>query len=97
LIQLANPRLLRSGADGFSVDLDPLEGKDALTADERLIVRLHEIFAAAVEGEAIAVELNEAEAGRVSEALQILELRSKWPPDVQALSRGLQTRLKAAG
>lgn len=97
LIQLANPRLLRSSPEGYSVDLSPLEGKPALTAEEALIVRLHDLFATAEEGREIAVELSQADIGRVTAALGVLELRGKLPPDVVPLSRSLRTRLAAAG
>lgn len=96
MIQLVNPRLLRSSPDGFSVDLSALQGKTALTDEEQLVVRLHDIFANAADGSMIALELGEADSRRVSEALEILELRSKWPPDVQALSCSLRTRLNPA-
>ncbi len=96
LIQMANPRLLRSSPEGFSVDLGPLQGKPALTAEEELIVRLHDWFAAAEEGRKIAVELSQADIGRVTVALEVLELRGKLPPDVVALSRSLRTSLASA-
>jgi hypothetical protein len=40
LVRAIDPRMLKSDADGFTVDFTPLEGKKDLSSDEHLLVKL---------------------------------------------------------
>jgi hypothetical protein len=94
VIQVTNPALLRTGPEGFAVDLTPFKKKPLLTHDELLVVRLHEVFAAGgdVAGP-YAVELSITEAARLGEALETLARAREWPPDVQQMNSNLRARL----
>lgn len=94
MIQVTNPGLLRTGPDGFAVDLTPLEKKPQLSHDELLVVRLHEIFGAGAQTGPYAVDLSVSEALRVHQALEILARAREWPPDVQRMNRDLRARLQ---
>jgi hypothetical protein len=95
VIQVTNPTLLRTGPDGFAVDLAPLEKKPLLTHDEVLVVRLHEVFAAGGDTAGpYAVELSLREAARLGEALATLARAREWPPDVQQMNGNLRARLQ---
>lgn len=92
VIQVTSPGLLRTGPDGFTVDLTPLEKKPQLTGDELLVVRLHQVFAAG--GETYAVELSAAEATRLGGVLKAVARARQWPPDVQRMNRDLRAKLQ---
>jgi hypothetical protein len=91
VIQVTSPGLLRTGPEGFTVDLTPLAKKPRLTSDELLVVRLHEKFAAG--GETYAVELNDAQAARLGAVLAAVASARPWPPDVERMNRDLRARL----
>ncbi len=96
VIQVTNPALLiKAGPEGFAVDLAPLEKKPQLTADEQLIVRLHEIFGSGAQAGPYAVDLSLTEAARVHQALEILARAREWPADMQRMNRDLRARLGA--
>ena len=95
VIQGTNPSLLRTGADGFAVDLTPLKKKPLLTHDELLVVRLHQVFAAGGDTAGpYAIELSAAEAARLGEMLATLARARQWPPDVQRMNNDLRARLQ---
>lgn len=94
VIQTTNPALLRSGGDGFEVDLTPLKKKPLLTRDELLVVRLHQAFAAGAETSGpYAVELSAAETARLGETLETLARARQCPADMQRMSSNLRSRL----
>ncbi len=95
VIQVTNTGLLRTGPDGFAVDLTPFKKKPLLTHDELLIVRLHQVFAAGGDAAGpFAVELSVTEAARLGETLETLARAREWPPDVQRMNSNLRARLR---
>jgi hypothetical protein len=92
VIQVTSPGLLRTGPEGFTVDLTPLEKKPQLTSDELLVVRLHEVFAAG--GETYAVELSAAEAARLGGVLKAVARARQWPPAVKRKNSNRRARLQ---
>jgi hypothetical protein len=89
LVRAIDPRMLKSDADGFTVDFTPLEGKQELSSDEHLLVKLR----AATENSSEPVDLADIEAELLATRLQLLEASGKWPEDVLTMSRSLRTRL----
>jgi hypothetical protein len=93
LIRATNPSMLRQGLDGFTVDFDPLERKQALSPEEESLLK----FRAALEGPATvssySVELTPAEARQVALSLEQVEFLQPWPADVLQMSRQLRARL----
>ena len=49
LVRATRPSMLRSEADGFTVDFEPLAKKKKLTADERLLLRMRAVMQAPTE------------------------------------------------
>jgi len=94
LLRATDPRLLRQGPEGFSIDLEPLEKKTAPTADERLLLRLHAALAAPTAENCYALELSATESSRLAETLASLEQLHEWAPDVLAMSRNLREKLE---
>jgi hypothetical protein len=96
VVRVVNPRMLESGADGFTVDLAPLQKKAALSSDEQLLLKL---YAALAEGEGkdtMEVEFVGQESERLRETILRLERVQDWPADVLAMSRDIQQRLQGA-
>jgi hypothetical protein len=90
LVRAIDPRMLKSDADGFTVDFTPLEGKKDLSSDEHLLVKLR----AATENNSESVDLADSESELLATRLQWLEASGKWPEDVLTMSRSLRSRLK---
>ena len=97
LVRAVDPRLLRQGPEGISVDLGPLERKASLSADERLLVMLQGVLDGAADARVYALELGAAEAQRLAETLAALEKVQPWGADVMEMSRGLRRRMEEVG
>ena len=89
LVRRINPAMLKSEGDGFSVDFTPMIGKEKLSSDEDLLVKLR----TAAEAESTSLELEADEAQTLSAALERLEKIQKWPADVLDMSRALRSKL----
>jgi len=89
LVRRINPAMLKAEGDGFTVDFSPMVGKEVLSSDEKLLVKLR----AAAEAGNASLELDADEASRLSTSLERLERIQKWPADVLDMSRGLRSRL----
>jgi hypothetical protein len=89
LVRRINPAMLKAEGDGFTVDFSPMMGKEELSSDEQLLVRLR----TAAEAESASLELDADEASRLSASLERLEKLQKWPADVLDMSRGLRSKL----
>lgn len=89
IVRCVNPRMLKSEADGFSVDFSLFAQKEMYRADEQLLIRLRE----ASESQALAIELSAAEAELLASSLGLLEVVQAWPADVVQLSRSMRSRL----
>lgn len=104
MVRAVNPRMLREGPDGFTLDFESLDAKDELTRDEVLLLKLRATMEAPAATAADAgdppqrgLDLTAAEGERLADALKSLEGLGAWPKDVLDLSRGLRKRLTAAG
>ncbi len=95
LVRVINPQLLQQGPEGFRVDFDSLERKDAPTADERLLLKLRSALETTGEETSYRLEMTGAEGRRLSESLERLERLQKWAPDVLSMSRNLRAKLPA--
>jgi hypothetical protein len=91
IVRRVNPRMLKSEADGFSVDFSLLAQKSTYRADEQFLIRLRE----ASESQAGSLEISPTEAELLASSLGLLEVVQAWPADVVGLSRGMRTRLVA--
>jgi hypothetical protein len=40
IVRRINPAMLKAERDGFTVDFTPMEGKEELTSDEQLLMKL---------------------------------------------------------
>jgi hypothetical protein len=89
LVRRINPAMLKSEGDGFSVDFTPMIGKEKLSSDEELLVKLR----TAAEAESESLELDADEAKTLSASLDRLEKIQKWPVDVLDMSRTLRSKL----
>jgi hypothetical protein len=89
IVRRINPAMLKAEGDAFTVDFTPMIGKEELTSDGQLLVKLR----TAAEAENAALELNADEAHRLSASLERLEKIQKWPTDVLDMSRGLRSKL----
>ncbi len=89
LVRRINPTMLKAEGDGFTVDFSPMVGKEELSSDEELLVKLR----TAAESESPSLELDADEARRLSASLERLEKLQKWPADVLDMSRGLRSKL----
>ena len=89
LVRRINPAMLKSEGDGFSVDFTPMIGKEKLSSDEELLVKLR----TAAEAETGSLELEADEAQTLSASLERLEKIQKWPADVLDMSRALRSKL----
>jgi hypothetical protein len=89
LVRKINPAMLKSEGDGFSVDFTPMIGKEKLSSDEELLVKLR----TAAEAESGSLELDAEEAQTLSASLDRLEKIQKWPADVLDMSRTLRSKL----
>ncbi len=95
LIRAINPAMLRQGPEGFTVDFQPIENKQELSADEQLLLRLRAALESTVTASAPGLELGVAEGQRLADTLARLESLQPWPPDVLEMSRKLRERLSA--
>jgi hypothetical protein len=95
LIRAVDPKLLRHGQDGFTLDFGTLERKEGPSADERLLLRLRGALDSASEQNTYGLELSGVDRQRLAETLERLDRLQTWPDDVLAMSTGLQTRLLA--
>lgn len=91
IVRRVNPRMLKSEADGFSVDFSLLAQKQTYRPDEQLLVRLREVS----ESQSSAIELSAADAELLASSLGLLEVVQAWPADVVQLSRNMRSRLVA--
>jgi hypothetical protein len=89
LVRRINPAMLKAEGDGFSVDFTPMIGKEKLSSDEELLVKLR----TAAEAESTSLELGADEAQTLSGSLERLEKIQKWPADVLDVSRALRSKL----
>lgn len=89
LVRRINPAMLKAEGDGFSVDFTPMIGKEKLSNDEELLVKMR----TAAEAESGSLELEADEAQTLSASLERLEKIQKWPADVLDMSRALRSRL----
>jgi hypothetical protein len=89
IVRRINPVMLKAEGDGFTVDFTPMVGKEVLSSDEQLLVKLR----AAAEAESSSLELDADESLRLSASLERLEKIQKWPADVLDMSRGLRSKL----
>jgi hypothetical protein len=96
VVRAVNPRMLETGADGFTVNLGPLEKKTPLTPDEQFLLKLSATLAGeASEMGGYEVELLTHESKRLVETLARLERLQNWPKDVLEMSRSMRERLGA--
>jgi hypothetical protein len=89
LVCRINPAMLKAEGGGFTVDFSPMMGKEELSSDEQLLVKLR----TAAEAENGSLELNSSEASQLGVSLERLEKLQKWPADVIDMSRGLRSKL----
>jgi hypothetical protein len=89
LVRRINPGMLKAEGDGFTVDFSPMIGKEELSSDEQLLVKLR----TAAEAESPSLELDAHEASRLSMSLERLEKLQRWPADVLDMSRALRSKL----
>lgn len=89
LVRRINPRMLKSEADGFSVDFSLMANRATRTPDEQLLMKLRE----ASETQANSLEFTPAEAELLASSLGLLEVLQAWPTDVLKLSREMRARL----
>jgi hypothetical protein len=89
IVRRINPAMLKAEGDGFTVDFTPMIGKEELTSDEQLLVKLR----TAAEAENASLDLDSDEARTLSTALERLEIIQKWPADVLDMSRALRSKL----
>jgi hypothetical protein len=89
LVRRINPAMLKAEGDGFTVDFSPMIGKEELSSDEQLLVKLR----TAAEAGDPSLELDADEARTLSGSLERLEKLQKWPADVLEMSRGLRSKL----
>jgi hypothetical protein len=97
LVRATNPAMLRQGPDGFTVDFEALQGKQDLTGDERILVKLRATMEAPAgpQGSPLTLDLEPGEGKRLTETLSQLEALQPWPADVLNLSRSLRARLSS--
>jgi hypothetical protein len=89
LVRAINPAMLKAENGDFTVDFSPLEGKEKLSSDEKLLVKLR----VSAETESATLDLDAIEARRLGATLERLETLQKWPADVLNMSRSLRSRL----
>lgn len=89
VVRAVNPKMLIADGEGFTLDFTPLVGKESLTRDEQLLVKLR----SAAEAESGSLEFNEEEALRITSTLDRLESLQAWPADVLTMSRAIRARL----
>ena len=92
LVRRVNPRMLKSEADGFSVDFSVMASRSSHSPDEQLLLRLRE----ASETQSAAIDFTVVEAESLAASLALLEVLQAWPADVMSISRALRARLVAA-
>jgi len=91
IVRRVNPRMLKSEADGFSVDFSLLAQKTNYRPDEQLLIKMRE----ASESQASSLEFSPTEAELLASSLGLLEVVQAWPADVVQLSRNMRSRLIA--
>jgi len=89
LVRVINPAMLKAEKGDFTVDFSQLEGKENLSSDEHLLVKLR----VAADSETGSLDLDGVEGRRLGIALERLETLQKWPADVLNMSRALRSRL----
>ncbi|MFZ0821423.1 MAG: hypothetical protein WAM91_15250 [Candidatus Acidiferrales bacterium] len=89
LVRAIDPKMLKSDADGFTVDFTPLVGKTDLSADELLLIKLR----TGTEEDSDSLDLTAAEVQLLAARLERLEMMGTWPADVMTMSRTLRSRL----
>jgi hypothetical protein len=92
LVRAINPKMLVADGDGFTLDFTPLVGKESLSSDEQLLIKLR----TAAETEEPSFNLSSAEANRIASTMERLETLQQWPEDVLKMSRAVRVRLLAA-
>ena len=90
-VRAVNPKMLVTDGDGFTLDFTPLVGKEVLSSDEQILVKLR----AAAEAGSGSMDLDPAEARRIDATLERLETLQQWPADVLTMSRAIRARLVA--
>ena len=91
LVRAVNPKMLVADGDGFTLDFTPLVGKEVLSSDEQILVKLR----AAAEADSGSMDLDPVEARRIVATLERLETLQQWPADVLTMSRAIRARLVA--
>ena len=91
IVRAVNPKMLVADGEGFTLDFTSLIGKEALSSDEQLLVKLR----AAAESESGSLDHSAEEAARVASILERLETLQQWPADVVMMSRAVRARLTA--
>lgn len=92
LVRRVNPRMLKSEADGFSVDFSLMASRSSYSPDEQLLLKLRE----ASETQSLSIEFTGTEAESLAASLGLLEVLQAWPADVTSMSRAMRARLVAA-
>ncbi len=93
-VRAVDPRMLEQGADGFSVNFQALDEKTALSAEERLLMKLRVAMESAGGDGTASVSLGGWEAERLASALERIESMGAWSADVLEMSRGLKKKLR---
>lgn len=94
VVRVVNPRMLETGADGFTLNLAPLEKKTQLSADEELLLKLYAALAREASEVDSDLEFVANERQRLVETLAGLEQMQDWPEDVLNMCRGVKQRLQ---
>ena len=93
LVRATHPSMLRSEADGFSVDFKLLDQKKVLDDDERLLFKVRAVLDSPVEEPSRMLHLDEGESKRVVSAIAKLQRLQSWPQDVVAMCNSIRSRL----
>jgi hypothetical protein len=95
LVRATHPSMLRQEADGFSVDFEPLDRKEVLDDDERLLFKVRATLDFPVEEPSRTLRLGDDESQRLLSALAQLQRIQAWPADVLEMCRRIRARLNA--
>ena len=93
LVRATHPSMLRQESDGFTVDFQILDQKDALDDDERLLFKVRAVLDSPVDQQSSVLQLDAGESRRLAAALAQLQRLQPWPADVLAMCRDIRARL----
>lgn len=93
LVRAIDPRILKSSAEGFTLDFPPLPPGAEMSFDEKLARGLCMFLETEPKDGNYRIEFSPEEANRLSDVLESLVEKQKWPDDVKSMSRAIRKKL----